>query len=124
MGKRPFSQNTVPDMPDTLQLLVDRGAQARFLGTRHGMHGWVTIFQGQEQYYYATPDGKGFLMGLLFDKDGTMATVGQVRELFNPKVMMRWIFWRLISQSRRVLKIRRLLLARDLIINLLPSACF
>ena len=70
-----------PNIPDALQVLVDRGAQIRYLGTRHGMQGWVTIFKGQEQYYYVTPDGKGFLMGLLFDKDGEMATMNQVRAL-------------------------------------------
>lgn len=75
------AQESIPKMPDALQLLVDRGAQARYLGKRHGMDGWITIFQGQEQYYYVTPDGQGFLMGLLFDKDGTMATVEQVRDL-------------------------------------------
>lgn len=80
-GKVALSQDSVPDMPDALQSLVDRGAQARFLGTKHGMEGWVTIFKGQEQYYYVTPDGQGFLMGILFNKDGKMETVNQVREL-------------------------------------------
>ncbi len=74
-------QENLPAMPEALQLLVDKGAQARYLGKRYGMEGWITIFQGQEQYYYVTPDGDGFLMGLLFDKDGKMATVQQVREL-------------------------------------------
>lgn len=75
------AQDSIPALPDALQVLVDRGAQARYLGKRHGMDGWVTIFQGQEQYYYVTPDGQGFLMGLLFDKDGQMATMQQVRDL-------------------------------------------
>ena len=80
-ANKTVAQGNLPDMPDALKLLVDRGAQARYLGKRHGMDGWITIFQGQEQYYYVTPDGQGFLMGLLFDKDGTMATVAQVRDL-------------------------------------------
>lgn len=75
------AQGGIPALPEALQVLVDKGAQARYLGERHGMQGWVTIFQGQEQYYYVTPDGEGFLMGLLFDKDGSMATVEQVRDL-------------------------------------------
>jgi thiol:disulfide interchange protein DsbG len=75
------AQSAIPAMPDALQVLVDRGAQARYLGKRHGMDGWITIFQGQEQYYYVTPNGEGFLMGLMFDKDGTMATIEQVRDL-------------------------------------------
>ena len=75
------AQKAIPALPEALQILVDRGAQARYLGKRHGMEGWITIFQGQEQYYYVTPNGEGFLMGLMFDKDGTMATVEQVRDL-------------------------------------------
>ena len=81
MAQKSAAQETLPEMPEALQVLVDRGAQARFLGKRHGMDGWVTIFQGQEQYYYVTPDGQGFLMGLLFDKNGDMATIQQVRDL-------------------------------------------
>ena len=71
----------LPDVPDAIQSLVERGAQIRYLGKRHGMDGWITIFQGQEQYYYVTPDGQGFVMGVLFDGDGTMATIDQVRDL-------------------------------------------
>lgn len=70
-----------PDVPEALQVLVDRGAQARYLGEKYGMQGWITVYKGQEQYYYVTPDGQGFLMGLLFGKDGEMETVNQVREL-------------------------------------------
>lgn len=75
------AQSSDPEVPPALQTLVDRGAQARYLGSKYGMQGWITIFKGQEQYYYVTPDGQGFLMGLLFGKDGSMETVNQVREL-------------------------------------------
>lgn len=71
----------LPPVPAAIQDLVDRGAQIKYLGKRHGMDGWITIYQGQEQYYYVTPDKEGFVMGVLFDKDGGMATVQQVREL-------------------------------------------
>lgn len=75
------AQETVPTMPDALKVLDERGAQSRYLGKKHGLDGWITIFQGQEQYYYVTPDGQGFVMGLLFDKEGEMVTLQQVREL-------------------------------------------
>lgn len=75
------AQGKIPELPEALQLLVDRGAQARYLGNKYGLDGWITVFQGQEQYYYVTPNGEGFLMGLLFDKDGKMATIDQVRDL-------------------------------------------
>ncbi len=71
----------LPQVPEAIQDLVDRGAQIRYLGKKYGMDGWITIFQGQEQYYYVTPDGQGFVMGVLFDGDGTMATIDQVRDL-------------------------------------------
>ncbi|MCB1530371.1 MAG: thioredoxin fold domain-containing protein [Rhodospirillales bacterium] len=71
----------LPKIPAALQGLVDRGAQARFLGRKFGLDGWITIYQGQEQYYYITPDQKGFVMGILFDENGKMATVDQVRAL-------------------------------------------
>lgn len=71
----------LPKVPPAIQDLVDRGAQIKYLGKRHGMDGWITIYQGQEQYYYVTPDGEGFVMGVLFDKSGEMATVDQVRQL-------------------------------------------
>lgn len=76
-----MAQEKTPDIPEALQVLAERGAQIRYLGTEHGMQGWISIFQGQEQYHYVTPDGQGFVMGLLFDKDGSMVTIEQVRSL-------------------------------------------
>lgn len=76
-----LAQGSVPEVPDALQVLADRGAQVRYLGKKHGMEGWISVFQGQEQYHYVTPDGQGFVMGLLFDKDGKMVTIKQVQEL-------------------------------------------
>src|SRR5690606_22431650 len=71
----------LPAVPAAIQDLVDRGAQIRYLGKKHGMDGWITIYQGQEQYYYVTQDKEGFVMGVLFDKAGDMVTVEQVRKL-------------------------------------------
>jgi len=71
----------LPALPPALKDLVDKGAQIRYLGQKHGLEGWITIYQGQEQYYYVTPDGKGFVMGVLFDETGRMATIDQVRDL-------------------------------------------
>ena len=73
--------DNLPAMPEALEILADRGAQVRHLGKKHGMDGWVAIYQGQEQYYYVTPNGEGFLMGLMFDKNGDMVTLKQVRDL-------------------------------------------
>jgi thiol:disulfide interchange protein DsbG len=79
-----FAQNKttpIPDIPEALQALSERGAQLRYLGKEHGMDGWIAIYQGQEQYYYITQDGKAFVTGLMFDQDGRPITIDQVRTL-------------------------------------------
>lgn len=69
------------DLPETLQNLAAKGAQIRYLGQEKGLDGWITIFQGQEQYFYATPDREAVLMGLLFDRSGKLLTIRQVQNL-------------------------------------------
>ena len=75
------SRETVKDIPAPLVPLADKGAQLRYLGTEHGMEGWIAMFQGQEQFYYITPDKKGFVTGLMFGEDGKPITINQVRDL-------------------------------------------
>jgi thiol:disulfide interchange protein DsbG len=70
-----------PTLPAVLQNLAAKGAQIRYLGKEKGMNGWITVQNGQEQYFYATPDGEALLMGLLFDKTGKMITIRQVQNL-------------------------------------------
>lgn len=76
-----LAQEKEPTLPAPIQALVEEGAQIRYLGKEHGLDGWITIKNGQEQYFYVTEDGKAVLMGLLFDKDGKLLTVRQVRNL-------------------------------------------
>ncbi len=78
-----YAQNksAVPDVPEALQALAERGAQMRYLGREHGMEGWIAIYQGQEQYYYVTQDGKAFVTGLMFGSDGRPITIEQVQQL-------------------------------------------
>ncbi len=75
------TKGAIPDVPKVLQALADRGAQFRYLGTEHGMDGWIAIYQGQEQYYYITQDKKAFVTGLMFGEDGTPVTIDQVKTL-------------------------------------------
>lgn len=75
------AQDGMPALPDALKVLAEKGAQMRYLGDTHDMQGWIAIYQGQESYYYVTPDGQAFLMGLMFDKDGKMVTIDQVADL-------------------------------------------
>lgn len=76
-----LAQTDEPAKPPPLQALVDEGAQVRYLGRHNGLDGWITIRGGQEQYFYATEDGQSILMGLLFDREGQLITVRQVKEL-------------------------------------------
>lgn len=80
-GAARAQQGKEPDLPPLLQTLRQEGGQVRYLGKANGLDGWITVKNGQEQYFYSTPDGQGLLMGLLFDKDGKMVTVRQVQAL-------------------------------------------
>lgn len=72
---------SLPDLPPPIQNLVDEGAQIRFLGKSHGFDSWLTVKNGQEQYFYVLPDGSAFVMGVLFDRKGQLVTVDQVQKL-------------------------------------------
>lgn len=71
----------IPKLPEPLNRLQLDGAQVRYLGQINGLDGWVTIRQGQEQYFYVTPDQQNFVMGLLFGDDGRLITLDQVQAL-------------------------------------------
>jgi thiol:disulfide interchange protein DsbG len=71
----------VPEMPEPLQELVNQGAQVRYLGKDYGLDSWITIKNGQEQYFYVLPDKSAFMMGVLFDSKGKLVTVQQVQRL-------------------------------------------
>ncbi|GJL85731.1 MAG: hypothetical protein DHS20C02_15060 [Micavibrio sp.] len=75
------AQEALPQLPPPIQTLVDEGAQIRYLGKEHGLDSWLTIKNGQEQYFYVLPGGEAFLMGVMFDNKGKVVTVDQVRRL-------------------------------------------
>jgi thiol:disulfide interchange protein DsbG len=77
----PTANTTLPDMPKPIQELVSQGAQVRYLGRDHGLDSWITVKNGQEQYFYVLPDKSAFVMGLLFDGQGKLVTVQQVKRL-------------------------------------------
>lgn len=70
-----------PDMPDPLKNMVAQGAQIRYLGHEYGLDGWVTIQNGEEQYFYVTEDGQGLLLGILFNNKGDAVTLRQINDL-------------------------------------------
>lgn len=75
------AQEALPALPAPIQNLVDEGAQIRFMGKDHGFDAWLTVKNGQEQYFYVLPDGSAFVMGVLFDANGKAVTVQQVQRL-------------------------------------------
>ncbi|MGQ0527165.1 MAG: thioredoxin fold domain-containing protein [Alphaproteobacteria bacterium] len=70
-----------PELPAPIQELVNQGAQIRYLGREHGFESWLTIKNGQEQYFYVLPDHSAFVMGLLFDNKGKLVTIDQVKNI-------------------------------------------
>lgn len=75
------SETALPKLPEPIQNLVNEGAQIRYLGRDYGVDGWITVKNGQEQYFYVMPDQKAFLMGVMFDDKGKIVTVDQVSRL-------------------------------------------
>lgn len=75
------AQDRLPPLPKPLQTMSDQGAQVRYLGKSNGLDGWITIFKGQESYFYVAPGGKAMVMGVMFDENGKAITVDQVRRL-------------------------------------------
>lgn len=71
----------VPELPAPIQNLVNEGAQIRYLGRDYGLDAWITIKNGQEQYFYVLPDRKAMIMGVMFDESGKLVTVDQVGRL-------------------------------------------
>jgi thiol:disulfide interchange protein DsbG len=78
---RAQKNDALPELPAPIRNLVDEGAQIRYLGRDYGMDSWLTIKNGQEQYFYVLPDKEAFLMGVLFDNKGKLVTVDQVQRL-------------------------------------------
>lgn len=70
-----------PALPAPLETMAKEGAQLRYMGQVAGLDSWIAIQNGQEQYFYVTPDREYVLLGLLFDKTGKMITLQQVSAL-------------------------------------------
>lgn len=70
-----------PPLPPPIKNMEQEGAQLRYLGEYNGLDGWIAIKGGQEQYFYVPKDGQSFVMGVLFDRDGKMVTLRQVKNL-------------------------------------------
>lgn len=76
-----LAEDKNPPLPDPLQNMLAQGAQIRYLGREYGLDGWVTIQNGDEQYFYVTPDRQAILLGILFNNKGDAVTLRQLNAL-------------------------------------------
>lgn len=67
--------------PETVEMLVRQGGDARFLGRAHGMDGWLVKLGDNVRAMYVAPDGKGVVVGLMHDENGDNLTVRQIEAL-------------------------------------------
>ncbi len=72
---------TQPDPPKSLKKMVDSGAQIFYLGEFEGMNGWALIRQGKPEFFYENRDRTAMVMGLMFNGEGEMITMGQLTSL-------------------------------------------
>lgn len=70
-----------PPLPEAIAALQKDGAQMKYLGRDLGFDGWIAVKDGQEQYFYVTPDGSAFFLGVLFNKNGRAITFDQMKRL-------------------------------------------
>jgi hypothetical protein len=70
-----------PTLPKPLQDLRDQGIKMRYLGRDLGYDAWIAVQDGQEQYFYVTPDQSAFFLGVLFNKNGRAITLDQLQRL-------------------------------------------
>jgi thiol:disulfide interchange protein DsbG len=76
-----IAQESQPPVPAPIQNLVSDGAQLRYMGLEYGLNGWLILKNGEEQYFYSTPDGQAILMGILFNNKGDTVTLRQINAL-------------------------------------------
>jgi protein-disulfide isomerase len=72
---------TQPDPPKSLKKMVESGSQIFYLGEFEGMNGWALIRQGKPEFFYENKDRTAMIMGLMFNGDGEMITMGQLTSL-------------------------------------------
>ncbi len=73
--------DSTPAMPGPLSSLAEEGAQVRYLGNDLGLDGWLVVLKGTQQFFYATPDNKALLSGVLYKNSGELVTAAQLKRL-------------------------------------------
>ncbi len=75
------AQSAEPQPPEALQGLLQGGGALRYMGRDQGVDGWVTIKNGQEQYFYVTPGGQAIISGILYNPEGEVVTKRQIEQM-------------------------------------------
>lgn len=70
-----------PMLPPPIEALKKEGAVLTYLGRDLGYDAWRATKDGQEQFFYVSPDGSAFFLGLLFNKNGRAVTFDQLKRL-------------------------------------------
>lgn len=70
-----------PELPELLKSLEREGVVLRYLGGDNGLNGWVGFKNGQEQYFYVTPDKQAIVTGQLLNNKGDQVTLRQINAL-------------------------------------------
>ena len=76
-----LAQTQEPKLPEPIEKLKQDGAKLRYLGRDLGYDAWIAVQDGQEQYFYVTPDQSAFFLGVLFNKNGRAVTFDQLQRL-------------------------------------------
>src|SRR5690606_3141759 len=86
-----MAQQTGPDIMGIppLQAFRDAGANVVYLGQQQGMDGWLVYDNREIKTVYATPDGSGLVLGLLFDETGKALTQSQLLDAFDSGLIDR-----------------------------------
>lgn len=80
-GQVTMAAEREPSLPKPIADLKNEGAQMKYLGRDLGFDAWIAVKDGQEQYFYVTPDGSAFFLGVLFNKNGRVITYDQIKRL-------------------------------------------
>jgi len=81
LGGMQARADSAPEMPGPLSSLAEEGAQIRYLGNDLGLDGWLVVLKGTQQFFYATPDKKALLSGVLYKNSGELVTAAQLKRL-------------------------------------------
>ncbi|MAS88104.1 MAG: hypothetical protein CMH30_09050 [Micavibrio sp.] len=70
----------VPETPELLKPMEEKGAQIRYLGPYKDFDGWVVFDKGRPTFTYSTKDQKTYFQGMMFNEKGDNLTFKQLQD--------------------------------------------